>query len=137
MVGLPDPAELALRVAAESLVGELFSLIDRRDLAAASSLYAEDALFLGAHGRDEIRATMEKGLAASAHHRTRHVVANVRSSTPAPGSALVEYTILAYTLDGDGILAPRTILDQELRVRTLPDGSVAIAEHRIFGYDPN
>jgi len=123
----------------ESLVVELFSLIDRLDLDGAVELYADDAVFLGARGRPEIRRTMERGLASHADVRTRHVIGNLRSHV-VRGAVLVEFTNVAYTIPGPeevpgGSVLARSVLDQEMLMRRDPDARLRIAEHRIIGYE--
>jgi ketosteroid isomerase-like protein len=131
---LTEPADAALRIAAEAVSVELFTRIDRRDLDGALDLYDADAVFLEARGRDEIRQTMTAGLAENAHVRSRHVLGNVRSSVVGADEVLVEYTAVAYTLADGASPVARSVLDQEQLVRRGPDGGLRIAEHRIFGY---
>jgi hypothetical protein len=134
---VPGPEELGLRLAAQALAIEYFARIDRRDLDGALGLYAEDAVFLGVRGRDAIRAVAERGLAANAAHPTRHVVANLTASAAAePGSAVVRFTALAYTLAAGERPRLRTVLDQQMRVGRQPEGRMRITEHQIPGYDP-
>jgi hypothetical protein len=136
---IPPLEELGLRMAGESLVVEFFARVDRVDLDGAVELYADDAVFLGARGRLEIRATMARGLAAHAGLRSRHVIGNLRSRV-AQGMVLVEYTNVAYTLDRpgglpDGSVIARSVLDQEMLLRKDPAARLRIAEHRILGYE--
>lgn len=133
---VPTLDQGVLLLAAHALVAELFARIDRADIDDAAELYAEDASFLGARGPAEIRQTMQRGLEANAGHRSRHVIGNVRSGITEDGSVLVEYTVVAYTLDGTGPPAPRTVIDQEQVVRRRPDGRLEIAEHRLLGFVP-
>jgi ketosteroid isomerase-like protein len=125
--------EGALQLAAQALVMELFARIDRRDIDGAVGLYAEDAVFLGATGRTEIEQAMRAGLAPNAEHRSRHVIANVRSSMLDGDSVLVDYTALAFTLQGPGPFAARSILDQQQVIRRSHSGKLEIAEQRIPG----
>lgn len=130
----PTLREMALLLSGQNFVAEYFARVDRRDVDGAVLMYAEDAVFLGALGRAEIRRTMEKGLAAHADRPTRHVIANVRASLRDPVTVLVEYTALAYTLGTDGPLSPRSILDQEMHMRAGDADRLLIAEHRIAGF---
>jgi hypothetical protein len=123
---------MGLRMAGESLVVEFFARVDRVDLDRAVALYADEAVFLGARGRVEIRAVMERGLAAHSGVRTRHVIGNLRSHVVG-GMVLVEYTNVAYTLDGSG--EARSVLDQEMLLRPQPGSGLRIVEHRIMGYE--
>jgi hypothetical protein len=133
---VPGPEDWGLLLAGPAVTVEYFARLDRRDRAGALDLYAEDAVFLGAHGRESIGAVMERGLAPNADHRTRHVVANVTARC-ADAGVVVAYTVLAYTLDDvGGKPALRTVLDQEMHLRPAPDGPLRIAEHRIFEFDP-
>jgi len=137
--GIPPLEEVGLRLAGESLVVELFALIDRLDLDRAVALYADDAVFLRARGRGEIRAVMERGLAPHADDRTRHVIGNLRSHVVG-GGVLVEFTNVAYTVHAPGELSggsvsARSVLDQEMLMRRDPDSRLRIAEHRILGYE--
>jgi ketosteroid isomerase-like protein len=127
--------DAALCLAGQALVAEFFDRVDRGVLDDAVGLYAADAVFLGAQGRSAIRETMVRGLAPNADKRTRHVVGNVRSY-PDGGVLVVRYTALAYTLDGPGPYAARSVLDQEMCMRRGPDGRLQIVEHRIFGDVP-
>jgi hypothetical protein len=133
---VPSPDEWILLLATHALVAELFARIDRGDVDEAAGLYAEDASFLGARGPVEIQQTMRRGLEANLGHRSRHVIGNVRSGIAEDGSVLVEYTVVAYTLDGTGPPVPRTVIDQEQVVRRRPDGRLEIAEHRLLGFAP-
>lgn len=115
---------------------DLFARIDARDIDGAVALYADDAVFLAARGRDEIRAAMLQGLASNADQRSRHVIANVRSDflDGAGDAVLVRYTAMAFTLVTPGPPALRSILDQEQVIRRRADGRLEIAEQRIFGF---
>lgn len=126
-----------LRLDAQALVVELFARIDARDLDGAVALYAEDATFLAATGRAQIRAQMVNGLAANAEHRSRHAITNVASAVLDERSVLVRYTAIAYTLLPEAAPQVRTVLDQEQVIRRRPDGAgLEIAEQRIFGFEP-
>jgi ketosteroid isomerase-like protein len=120
----------ALQLAAQALVVELFARIDAKDVDGAVALYAQDALFLGAKGRSEIRETMLRGLAPNAGQRSRHVIANLRSTPQDADSVLVRYTAVAYTMEGTVPLAARSIIDQEQVVRRR-GGALEVAEQRI------
>ena len=72
MTGPATAGDAALQLAAQALVVELFGRIDRQDIDGAVALYAQDATFLGARGRDEIRETMLRGLSPNAGQRSRH-----------------------------------------------------------------
>jgi hypothetical protein len=128
-------ADAAFQLAAQDLVIELFARIDAKDIDGAVSLYAVDAVFLGARGRHEIREVMLRGLAPNAGQRSRHVIANVRSVPLDDDSVLVRYTAVAYTMDGTAPVAVRSILDQEQVVRRR-DGVLEVAEQRIPGFAP-
>ena len=132
----PAPSgDAAWQLAAQHLVIELFARIDARDIDGAVALYAEDAVFLGARGRREIREVMLRGLAPNAAQRSRHVIGNVRSAVLGADSVLVRYTAVAYTMDGTVPVAVRSILDQEPVVRRR-DGALEVAEQRIPGFAP-
>lgn len=133
---MPDAEETAVRHAGQALPAEYFARIDRVDLDGAVELYAEDATFLGARGRHQIRQRMEQGLAPNAGNRSRHVIANLRSSLVDRDTLLVEYTAVAYTLDGSSPVATRSVFDQEMVIRRGPDGWLRIADHRILGFEP-
>ncbi len=133
---VPDLEETAVRHAGQAFPAEYFARIDRVDLDGAVELYTEDATFLGARGRAQIRQRMEQGLAPNAGNRSRHVVANVRSSLVNRDTLLVEYTAVAYTLDGSSPVATRSVFDQEMLIRRGPDGWLRIADHRIIGFEP-
>jgi uncharacterized protein (TIGR02246 family) len=133
---VPDAEETAVRHAGQALPAEYFARIDRVDLDGAVELYAEDATFLGARGRHQIRQRMEQGLAPNAGNRSRHVIANLRSSLVDRDTLLVEYTAVAYTLDGSSPVATRSVFDQEMVIRRGPDGWLRIADHRILGFEP-
>lgn len=122
-------------LAAQALVSEYFARVDQRDIPGAVALYAEDATFLGARGPAEIRETMLRGLQNNVQHRSKHVIANLRSSSADADLVLVEYTALAYTLDGPGPFAARSILDQQMLLRPGAEGGLRIVEHRIFGFE--
>jgi hypothetical protein len=135
---IPSLEEMGVRMAGEALVIEFFALVDRVDLDAAVGLYTGDAVFLGARGRVEIRATMERGLAANAGVRSRHVIANLRSRLVG-GNLLVQFTNVAYTLDDSeepahDPVSARSVLDQEMLIRRESGSNLRIAEHRIIGY---
>jgi hypothetical protein len=133
---IPGSEDWGLLLAGPAVTVEYFARLDRRDRAGALDLYAEDARFLGARGREAIGAVMERGLAPNAGHRTRHVVANLTARC-ADAGVVVSYTVLAHTLDdGGGPPALRTVLDQEMHLRPVPGGPLRIVEHRIFGFDP-
>jgi len=133
---VPDSEETAVRHAGEALAAEYFARVDRVDLDGAVELYAEDATFLGARGCAQIRHRMEEGLASNADKRSRHVIANLRSSLVDGDTLLVEYTAVAYTLDGSSPVSTRSVFDQEMIIRRGPDGWLRIADHRILGFDP-
>jgi uncharacterized protein (TIGR02246 family) len=133
---VPDPEETAVRQAGQGLPAEYFARIDRADLDGAVELYTEDATFLGARGRAQIRQRMEQGLAPNAGKRSRHVIANLRSSLVDRDTLLVEYTAVAYTLDGSNPVAARSVFDQEMVIRRGPEGWLRIADHRIIGFEP-
>lgn len=122
-------------LAAQALVIELFARIDAKDIDGAVALYAEDAVFLGARGRHEIREVMLRGLAPNARQRSRHVIGNVRSIPLGTDSVLVRYTAVAYTMDGTVPVAVRSILDQEQVVRRR-NGVLEVAEQRIADFAP-
>jgi ketosteroid isomerase-like protein len=133
---VPDAEETAVRQAGQALPAEYFARIDRVDLDGAVELYREDATFLGVRGRPQIRQRMEQGLAPNAGRRSRHVIANLRSSLVDRDTLLVEYTAVAYTLDGSSPVAARSVFDQEMVIRRGPDGRLRIADHRIIGFEP-
>jgi len=128
-------ADAAFELAAQALVMELFARIDAKDIVGAVALYAQDATFLGARGRHEIREVMLRGLAPNGEQRSRHVIGNVRSMPLDPDSVLVRYTAVAYTMDAAVPVAVRSILDQEQVVRRR-DGVLEVAEQRIAGFAP-
>ncbi len=130
---VPDSAETSRRLASEAIVAELFSRIDGGDVAAVLELYADDATFLHARGKDEIRAVIQGGISAKP---SRHLITNVRARSDGAGTMVVEYTAAAFTLEGDGPFAARSVLDQRQRHRRDPDGVMRIVEHQIFGYPP-
>lgn len=132
MNDVPDAAQAALRLAAEAVTVEYFALVDTGDLASATALYAEDAVFLGARGRAEIGQAMRRGLAVNAGLRSRHVIGNVRSTVLDAGTVVVDYTAVAYTLGEPP--AVRSVLDQQQLLRRDPEGILRTAEHRIPGY---
>ena len=133
---IPDPTSVATLLAAEDLVVGYFTSVDGGRIAAAASLYTDDARFLGECGREAIRLAMERWRAANASVRSRHVIANLRSTKVGQDTVVVRYTALAYTLDSAGGPALRSVLDQEMTLVVTDGRSLRIADHRIFGFDP-
>jgi ketosteroid isomerase-like protein len=131
---VPDADELARRLAAEALVLELFARIDARDIDGALELYADDAVFLDARGKEAIRAVMVRGTAPNADKRSRHVIGNVRASSVDADTTVVEYTAVAYTLEGPGPYGARSVFDQRHRHARQSDGTFLVADHQISGF---
>lgn len=129
---VPDGGETSRRLASAAIVAELFHRIDAGDVAGAVELYSDDATFLRARGKVEIRTALERGISSN---RSRHLITNVRArSEEGVGIMVVEYTAAAFTLEGGGPFAARAVLDQVQRHRRDPDGVVRIVEHQILGY---
>jgi ketosteroid isomerase-like protein len=131
---VPDAQETARRLASQAIVIEVFTHLDAKDVDAALELYADDAVFLGTKGKDEIKAVMLRGMATNADKRSRHVIANLRASSVDPETMVVDYTAVAYTLEGPGPYAPRAVFDQQQHHRRGPDGALRVVEHQIFGF---
>src|SRR5699024_4860934 len=115
---------------------EVFRCLDIPDVDAALELYANDAVFLGTRGKPAIRDLMQRGMSANASKRSRHLIANIGAWSTSDDTVVVVYTAAAFTLDGDGPFAARSVFDQRQRLQI--DGYVRyrIVEHEIFGYDP-
>jgi ketosteroid isomerase-like protein len=129
---VPDGGETSRRLASAAIVAELFSRIDAGDVSAALELYCDDATFLHARGKDQIRAAMQQGISS---RPSRHLITNVRArSEDDAGTMVIEYTAAAFTLEGGGPFAARAVLDQRQRHRRDPDGVLRIMEHQILGY---
>ncbi|HEY8527158.1 MAG TPA: nuclear transport factor 2 family protein [Acidimicrobiales bacterium] len=131
---VPTPAAAARLLASQALVAEVFARLDAGDVDGAVALYADDAVFLGAVGRAAIKDTMVRGTARHAG-RSRHVIANLRAELDGD-TTVVEYTAVAYTLDGPGPYAPRSVYDQVQHHRPGPGGALRVVRHEIFGLDP-
>ena len=132
---VPGAGETARRLASHAVVVEVFTRLDAGDVDGALALYADDAVFLGVAGKAAIRATMVRGMAPHAGGRSRHVIANLRASALDDDTTLVEYTAVAYTLDGPGPYAPRSVFDQAQHHRLGPGGTLRVVRHEIFGFE--
>ena len=133
---VPEPAEAARFLASQTLVTEWFARVDAHDVDGALELYADDAVFLNAHGKAAIRDAMVRGTASMAGKRSRHVIANFRAEALDADTMLAEYTATAFTLEGPGPYAARSVFDQTQRHRRQPDGTFRIVEHQIAGFTP-
>ncbi len=133
---VPDAEELALRAAASAVVTELFARLDRADVDGVLELYAEGAVLEGAKGKDAIRESVIHSSGAVSGRPTAHIVTNLRAS-PTDGVVVVEYTVVAYDLEGSGPYAANVILNQRQVQERSPDGNLRIVEHRVEGYDLN
>jgi ketosteroid isomerase-like protein len=131
---VPDGEELALCAAASRLVIELFARLDSADVEGVVELYAEDAVLEGANGKGAIRQSVINSAGAVAGRPTAHIVTNVTASATG-GRVAVDYTVVAYTLEGPGPYAPSVILNQHQILERGPDGNLRIVEHRVKGYD--
>lgn len=131
---VPSPGAAARLLASQALVAEVFARLDAGDIDGALALYADDAAFLGAVGRAAIKDTMVRGMAPNAGRRSRHVIANLRAALDGE-TTVVEYTAVAYTLDGPGPYAPRSVFDQVQHHRPGPGGALRVVRHDIPGLD--
>jgi hypothetical protein len=131
----PDADEVRWRLAAEALVTELFARLDALDVDAALELYDDDAVFLRAQGKAAIKDTMVRGMAPNADKRSRHLITNLRVARADPSTLRVEYTAVAFTLDGPGPYAPRSVFDQYQLHQQGGDGRVRVIEHQILGFE--
>jgi ketosteroid isomerase-like protein len=132
---VPDAEELGLRVAAQHLVGEYFARLDRADVDGVLELYAEDATLEDAKGKNAIRQSILDNSGAVAGKTMPHLPVNIRASA-VDDHVVVDYTVVAYSLEGPGPYAAVAILNQrQIHKRTAADGSLQIVEHRVHGYD--
>jgi ketosteroid isomerase-like protein len=132
---IPDAAELALRAAAERLVGEYFARLDRADVEGVLELYADDAVLQAVKGKDAIRQAIVSSSAAVAGQKSPHIPTNIRAASIGDGVA-VDYTVVAYLQEGPGPYPAVAILNQrQILKRSASDGSLQIAEHRVQGFD--
>jgi ketosteroid isomerase-like protein len=131
---VPEVGEVARRLASQAVVAEIFTRLDAQDIDGALELYDDDAAFLQARGKAAIKDTMTRGMAANADKRSRHVIANWRSSQPDGDTMVVEYTAVAYTLEGQGPFPPRAVFDQRQVHRLDPDGRLRVTDHQILGF---
>jgi hypothetical protein len=64
-----------------------------------------------------------------------HLPVNIRASA-VDGRVVVDYTVVAYSVEGPGPYPAVAILNQrQVQQPTAPDGSLRIVEHRVQGYD--
>ena len=134
---IPDAEELGLRAAAHRLVGEYFSRLDRADVEGVLELYAEDATLEDVKGKNAIRQTILDSSGAVAGKTMPHLPVNIRALA-VDDCVVVDYTVIAYSLEGPGPYPAVAILNQrQIHKRTAPDGSLQIVEHRVQGYDFN
>jgi ketosteroid isomerase-like protein len=132
---VPDVEELGLRAAAHRLVGEYFARLDRADVEGVLELYAEDATLEDAEGKDAIRQIILDNSGAVAGRTIPHLPINIRAAA-IDDRVIVDYTVVAYSLEGPGPYQAVAILNQrQIQKRTAQDGSLQIVEHRVQGYD--
>jgi ketosteroid isomerase-like protein len=133
---VPDAEELALRAAASAVVTEVFARLDRADVEGVLELYADDAVLEGAKGKSAIRQSIIHSAGAVSGRPTAHIVTNLRASAT-QGRVVVDYTVVAYELEGPGPYAANVILNQRQIQERSADGNLRIVEHRVEGYDLN
>jgi hypothetical protein len=131
---IPDAQELGLRAAAARLVGEYFARLDRADVEGVLELYAEDATLGGAKGKNAIRQSILDSSGAVAGKTMPHLPVNIRARS-VDDHVVVDYTVVAYSLEGPGPYPAVAILTQrQILKRAAPDGHLRIVEHRVQGY---
>jgi ketosteroid isomerase-like protein len=133
---VPSADEAASRLASFAVVIEVFTRLDAKDIDSALELYADDATFLQAQGKEAIKDTMVRGMAPNADKRSRHVITNLRASRVDHVDIAVEYTAVAFTLDGPGPYAARAVFDQRQVHRLEADGRLRVVDHQILGFEP-
>jgi hypothetical protein len=131
---VPEVEEVARRMACQAVVAEIFTRLDAQDVDGALELYDDDAVFLQARGKAAIKDTMVRGMAPNADKRSRHVITNMRASKPGDETMVVEYTAVAFTLEGPGPYPPRAVFDQRQVHRLGPDGQLRVIDHQILGF---
>jgi ketosteroid isomerase-like protein len=132
---VPDAEELALRAAAQRLVGEYFARLDRADVEGLLELYADDAVLQDAKGKAAIRQAILSSSAAVAGKNSPHIPTNIRAASTGDGVA-VDYTVVAYLQEGPGPYPAIAILNQrQVLKRSAADGSLQIVEHQVLGFD--
>jgi len=132
---IPGAEELGLRAAAQRLVGEYFSRLDRADVEGVLELYTEDATLEDVKGKNAIRQSILDSSGAVAGKTMPHLPVNIRVSV-AGDCVVVDYTVVAFSLEGPGPYPAVAIFNQrQIQKRTAPDGSLRIVEHRVQGYD--
>jgi hypothetical protein len=118
------------------VVTEYFARLDRADVEGVLELYDEEAVLEGARGRDAIRQSILQSAGAVNGRPTAHIVTNLRASA-AQGRVAVDFTVVAYALEGSGPYAASVILNQRQIQKRSPDGNLRIVEHRVMGYELN
>jgi ketosteroid isomerase-like protein len=132
---IPDAQELALRAAAERLVGEYFARLDRADVEGLLELYADDATLQGEKGKAAIRQSILNNSAAVAGKNSPHIPQNIRAASNGDGVA-VEYTVVAYLQEGPGPWPAIAILNQRQILKpSAEDGRLQIVDQQVYGFD--
>lgn len=132
---VPDVEEVALRAAAQRVVGEYYARLDHADVEGLLELYADDATLEGATGKEEIRQTILRSSGAVAGRKSPHLPTNIRAAA-VDDSVVVDYTVVVYLQEGPGPYPATAILNQrQVLKRSGPDGHLLIVDHRVQGYD--